>query len=176
MKISPLAVIRLELAFTLLILAGGAALLSLAFVRVSLHVIEVKKTLLTIEENVRTLESYRRQAINAQKLLETRSEDIARVQALQIDPERPLNFIQQVEALAEKTKTLVTLDAQSLSAGSKGLSLRATIEGTDARARAMLGLLTLLPYRVDIQNIFFQRVENKDAPIRITVPFLITPL
>lgn len=120
--------------------------------------IEASRAALEESQNrVALLEDQRFQARILMELLKKRAHDLERVRTLFIvDHERPIAFIEAMEALAERTGASIKLTIDSNNRDAKILGLHAVITGSEANVQTMLRAVELVPYQISIDELAFQ--------------------
>ncbi|MDZ4299800.1 MAG: hypothetical protein U1A26_02675 [Candidatus Sungbacteria bacterium] len=127
------------------------------------RMIEVSRAMLEESQSrAAILKDQRSQARILAGLLKKRADDLERVRALLIlYRDRPVAFVEAIEALAQRTGTFVKLTIDSNNQEAMILAFHAVITGSEASVRTMLRAVELMPYHVSIDELRFQ--GNREA-------------
>ncbi len=117
----------------------------------------------SLESQISTLEEERKAARRASSLLEERSIDIDRIDRLLVERTRPVDFIETLEGLAKRTKNNLALDFDEGQSSADTMIFRLTVEGTEPQVRKYLLLVELLPHKISIIDLNWQRVGTGEA-------------
>lgn len=153
MRMSPLKKI------IIISLVSSAAIAGLLFILIIIsgNVQNYRDTLAATDAKIATGEKDFDRLAKISDLLKNRQADIGRLQAITIDRQRPLVFIEAIEQIAHVTNTKIALAVNETKASADSLSFGATLEGSEKNVRTMLALIQTLPYQITIDNISFQR-------------------
>lgn len=122
-------------------------------------------------EKIEELEIKRRLAYEMQILTKERAQDFAKISKFFIDRERPVDFIEGLEEMAKKTNNLIAIDFNEVqSKKSKNLFFKLTIEGNENSVRKYLKLLELMPYKIKVEALTFQKITTSEVPIFFRQP------
>lgn len=107
-----------------------------------------------------TLEAKRHQIKKTEYLLQESDNDLKRIAGLIVDSSNPLNFFESLYSIASSSN--VSIDANltttpSTNADAKpdfGISMRLGIVGTGRGIYTFLNMLELLPFQIEIQDLF----------------------
>lgn len=156
MKLTPLQKLIYAATFSFLTLGGGMGglwLLSRSVTRTQASIQRIRNEILMLEEE-------RRFARAVQSFLDKRGDDIAGLDKIFIDRERPVEFIETVENLARTTGNRLTIEFNEGVSTKTILSFRLTIEGAESSTKKYLELLELLPHIIKIENLSFQKYSD----------------
>lgn len=145
--------------------------MSLALVAVALAVLwgflyVVKKVndeagaLESIRGEVASAEAERQSVRQSESILKSRENDIARIENFLIDPVQPVDFIEALEGLAQKTNNVIVLDINDNGAPKGQLAFHINLTGTQKSVLNYLTLLQLLPYQISIQDFNYQKTTK----------------
>ena len=137
-----------------------------AFWQFSRNMQNNKESLRDTLAKIAQLEEEKKAAQSAKDLLKQRSADLARIENVSVNRKEPLEFIEALETLGRDTKNLISLDFDESRREENRLFFRLTVEGTEQSARQYLKLLELMPYQIQVEDVFFQKFleEGKTAP------------
>lgn len=127
---------------------------------------QVKKASASLGETasrVARLEAERKTAREIQALLKDRAVDLAKVNKFFVDRGEPVEFIENLEAIAKKTQNRIAIDFDEGQSRGKNLFFRLTIEGSEANIRKYFKLLELMPYKIKIEDMIFQKIGSGAA-------------
>lgn len=156
MKLTPLQKLIYASTFSLLTLVGGVSGLWL----LSRSVTRTQDSIQRIRSEILMLEEERKFARVVQSFLDKRGDDIAGLDKIFIDRERPVEFIETLENLARTTGNRLTIEFNEGVSTKTILSFRLTIEGAESSTKKYLELLELLPYIIKIENLSFQKYSD----------------
>lgn len=148
---------RITLIITTLVSLLAIAALSFVFIFISRNIERYHRTLSLTVMNIEASEKNFNHFMDIANLLETRSKDIARIQRIAIDRQRPLQFIETIEQIARITHTQSALGVNEIKDDKQSLLFHVTWEGEEKNVRTMLALLQKLPFQIVIQDMSFQK-------------------
>ena len=128
---------------------------------------QVKKARATIGETANKiilLEEKRKTARQTQILLKDRASDLAKINKFLVDRGEPVEFIENLEETAQKTKNKIVIDFDEGRSKAKNLFFRLTIDGSEASTRKYLKLLGFMPYKIGVEDLIFQKMSAGDLP------------
>ena len=149
---------------TSVITLAGISISLYAFIAASASLRDYRTTLTATITRIAVDEKDFNRLTKISDILKTRSSDIQRFQAIAVDRQRPLKFIETMEQIGHLTSTKVALSINQGGGDPAFLSFGATLEGTETNVHAMLGLIQALPYQISIENITFQRDISTNSP------------
>lgn len=119
----------------------------------------------SIESRIATLEFDRRTALAVAEVIRKHSSDFERIGKFLIDRERPVEFIEALENLANSTDNEIAIDVVAAERGASKdtLSFRLTIEGSSASVFRYLRLLELMPYHISAEDFNYQTLNLAPA-------------
>ena len=161
MKLSP----KQKLIFTSGISLAVMAILAWTFFYLAYGVINARSSAGIIMERIAKVEAEIAQARTFKGILKDRGDDIAYIEKLFVDRERPVELIERLESTASSTRAALLIDLDARSADEEFLALRLTLEGSNQSILKYLSLLELLPYEIKIDEIAFQRSGNEQPKI-----------
>lgn len=129
--------------------------------------IRVKKASVALKETadkIALLETERKTARETQILFKVRAEDLTKINRFFVDRERPVEFIENLEKIAQKTKGQIVIDFDEGRSKEKNLFFRLTVDGSEAGTRKYLKLLELMPYKIGVENVTFQKIIAGEMP------------
>lgn len=137
--------------------------LAWAFFYLASGVIGARSSAETVMQRIAKVEAEIAQANTFKSILEDRGDDIAHIEKLFVDRERPIELIERLESAATSTRVVLSIDLGAQSSNEEFLDLRLTLEGSDQGLLKYLSLLELLPYEIKIEEITFQRSGNEQS-------------
>ncbi|MDP3769395.1 MAG: hypothetical protein Q8R40_00465 [bacterium] len=158
MRISPFT--KFIVKSSLLLIA--IALLGFTFMYLSNNVLKSRAELGNTVTQISSIEKNQARLVRTSDLLNKRSADIARLTALSVNRDRPLQFIERMEQIGRITNTVLSLNIDETKSTAESLMFRLVIDGTDTSVRKMLRLIEALPYQITIENLSFQKDINQD--------------
>ncbi len=121
-------------------------------------------------EKIFELEAKRKLADEMRILIKDRAEDLAKINKFFVDRERPVEFIENLEEVGKKTKNRVFIDFDEARSKGKNLYFKLTIEGSENSTRQYLKLLELMPYKVRVEDLNFQKMTISETPTFVRQP------
>jgi hypothetical protein len=111
------------------------------------------------------------EAINAERtstrelamLLNERSDDMARIKGIFVDPERPIRFIESVEALGVTTQCEVLLNIVGVDTTTHEMRFHFDVSGSEQDLFRFLELLDLMPYVMHVERVEVELAGVRDA-------------
>lgn len=125
---------------------------------------EVGVTLRGVAEKMAKLEVERKTARGAHVFLKERAEDLAKINNFFVDRERPVEFIENLEEIAKKTKNQIVIDFDEGRSKERNLFFRLVVDGSEASIRKYLKLLELMPYKIKVGDLTFQKISVLEQP------------
>lgn len=103
---------------------------------------------------------------NAQIMLTQNKDAIARIKNIYVDGDNPVEFIEEIERLARMTHNNLLLDISHAASDEKHLGFEITLEAVEKNTLDFLTLLELLPHKITVTKINFQKLgpESPRAP------------
>lgn len=151
------------------LIAGSAVALVIVsatawiFWRVGLGVWQADFILGEIQSKIDGLSEERRRARALEEVLVSRKDDLARVNGFFVDRERPIAFIESMERAAARTQNSIAIDVDERTGEERTLSFRVTAEGDEANLLKYVRLLETLPYKIETEEVVFQRIAADSA-------------
>lgn len=166
MKLNPRKKLFLTVAISLIIVSLFGSVLGWLFSQVK----KAGATLTETANKAALLEAERKTAREIQVLLKDRAGDMAKINKLFVDRGEPVEFIENLEKTAKKTGNKIAIDFDEGRSKDKNLFFRLTVEGNEAHTRKYLKLLGLMPYKMKIEDLAFQKIgAGKTASSRLIV-------
>lgn len=111
----------------------------------------------------------KRAAISKAKTLFAQYESaITRINNVYVNKDSPVEFIEEIERLAEKTRNNLALAIDSPASDGSFLGFQITLEAIEKNALDFLSLIELLPYEIIITELHFQKIEQGSSSARET--------
>lgn len=95
---------------------------------------------------------------NAQIMLTQNENATTRIKNIYIDSENPVEFIEEIEHLAQITHNNLLLDLSHAAPDERYLGFEITLEAVEKNTLDFLALLELLPYEITVTKINFQKI------------------
>jgi len=161
---------RISLRARFIVTTVVALLLSLiavlAYLQLFFSIRGIKTVFAALETKIALAEKERKSSRLDSTLLETRAEDLKRINNFLIDRENPLPFIEAVEMLAKNTQNRLSLDFAETESKQEGIAFRLTTEGSEPNVLRFLSLLEVMPYDIEIRDVIFQRTYTESKNIQ----------
>lgn len=121
-------------------------------------------------EKIAELETKIKLAGEMQVLIKDRAGDLSKINKFFVDRERPVGFIEDLEGIAKKTKNRIAIDFMETRSKGKSLFFKLTIEGSESSTRKYLKLLELMPYKIRVEDLTFQKITISEIPTFVRQP------
>lgn len=161
---------RQKFFLTIVLSLVGLSFLSLVLIILLNQAKTASAVLRRSAEKIAELEIKRKLADEMRVLIKDRVEDLARINKFFVDRERPVDFIESLEEMAKKTKNRVAIDFNEARSKSKNLFFKLTIEGSENSVRKYLKLLELMPYKIRVEDLTFQKITISETPTFVRQP------
>ena len=114
---------------------------------------------------------HERKAIRlAEATIKEHQEDLARINKIFINKEKPVEFVEDLESLAKISGNLFVIDLdETKSAEGKDLFFRLAVDGNQASVTRYLKALELMPYKMSVKEAAFQRIDSDKATHRLSL-------
>ncbi|MDP3710369.1 MAG: hypothetical protein Q8R29_01450 [bacterium] len=114
---------------------------------------------------------HERKAIRlAEATMGERSDDLARINKVLINKEKPVDFVEDLEGLAKASGNLFVIDLDENKSGeSKDLFFRLAVDGTEKSVMRYLKALELMPYKISIKELALQQIDSGKTTHRLSL-------
>ena len=134
---------------------------------------QVKNTNITLrelEEKVGELETRRKMAGDMQILFQDRAEDFSKIKSFSVNKERPVVFIEDLEDIARKTLNRIGINFDEGKSKDKNIYFRLMVDGSEDSLLKYLKLLELLPYKIKVEEVSFQKLTSSEFSAALSIP------
>ncbi|TSC69437.1 MAG: hypothetical protein G01um101466_34 [Parcubacteria group bacterium Gr01-1014_66] len=136
------------------------------FFWVSRHIVQLNTFFRTAATEIAEAKEIYTAAHAQELLLKERGADIARIEALLIDPKKPITLIEHLEILARATKNKMELAVSTPPKKTKKvLAFTLRLHGTHQGVLTMLRAIELLPYPLRIEEATLQQQADTSLPV-----------
>ena len=165
-----------------LIVAGAVSALVLGlawwgFWRLAVGVWQRDFVLGELQSKIEAMREDRERARDLAVILERRKSDLDRIDKFFVNRERPVAFIEAIERLGAATGNKIAIDVAEARDDGQRLGFRLTLEGGENNLLRYVRLLETLPYKLEMEETFFQRNMPdssgvpKTAAVRLILSF-----
>lgn len=114
---------------------------------------EVNELVIRIAEG----DARRKAARESTFVLESRKEQLKRLDKFFIKKDQPVPFVEKLESSAKKLGNKFTIELDENKKAGENMFFRLSISGSESSVKNYLHFLELLPYKIKVEEIFWQR-------------------
>lgn len=144
--------------------------LAWSFLRLNRGADELRAKLNDIQIKVLFNEQERKAIRLAQSTKDEYKSDLERISKIFVKKDQPIGLVEDLEGLAKASGNLFVIDLdENKSAEGKNLFFRVAVDGTQTSVIRYLKALELMPYKISVREMVFQKIDSEKATHRLSL-------
>ena len=141
-----------------------------SFLRLNSEADGLRAKLNDIQTKILFTEQERKAIRLAQITKDEYESDLKRISRIFVNKDQPIELVEDLESLAKASGNLFVIDLdENKSAEGKNLFFRIAVDGTQASVMRYLRALELMPYKISVSEMVFQKVDSEKATHRLSL-------